>query len=83
MRMTIDNREPQYVALRSHSDKELHLIVPGDNLDAAPPDTRHRGPWIVVKRGPVARLKPRIRHELARTGYVVIVEKMLTFAPEA
>jgi hypothetical protein len=73
----------RYITQRSTSDKRVHLIYYDDNFDELPSEVRHRGPWQVLGRGDVNRLKLKYQARLARHGYVLEVTPVPAFKPEA
>jgi len=72
-----------YEVLRSVSDKKFHLIVREGGLATLPNDVRNRGPWQVIGRGEVTRLRPVYRLALAQDGYCLEYTELATFKPEA
>ncbi len=72
-----------YIVQRSSSDKHVHVIYYDDNFDELPDDVRHRGPWQIIGRGSIDRLKLKYQAGLARKGYVLEVMPIPKFKPEA
>lgn len=69
-----------YVLLRSHSDKHVHLLCRDGGFEALPDTVRHQGPWNVLQRGEIARLKLPYKVGLERDGYVL--ERTARLVPE-
>jgi hypothetical protein len=74
----------RYQTLRSISDNHVHLICGADEAFADLPDhVRHQGPWRVMSRGEIDKLKPEYRLALARDGYALVKCELAVFKPEA
>jgi hypothetical protein len=74
----------QYQTLRSVSDDHVHLICGADEAFADLPDhVRHQGPWQVMSRGDVEKLKLEYRAALARDGYALVRCELAAFELEA
>jgi hypothetical protein len=74
----------RYQSLRSISDSHIHLICGADEAFADLPDhVRHLGPWRVMQRGEIDKLKPEHRLVLARDGYALVKCELAVFKPEA
>ena len=73
----------QYLALRSVSNNHVHLICRDGEFDSLPDEVRKQGPWQVLMRGEVDRLKLTYRAALARQGYVLVDTPLAMFQPEA
>jgi hypothetical protein len=41
-------------------------------LPRVPDHVRHQGPWQMMQRGDIAKLKPEYRLALARDGYALV-----------
>jgi hypothetical protein len=75
---------PSPQTLRSISDNHVHLICGEDEAFADLPDhVRHLGPWQVMSRGEIEKLKPEFRLALARDGYALVTCELAVFKPEA
>ena len=71
-----------YEAFGSTSDDHVHLIVRAGAFDVLPRLVRDQGPWQLVRRGEIARLKPSIVDELAEHGYHLDRLPSAKFEPE-
>ena len=74
----------QYQTLRSVSDNHVHLICGADEAFAdLPAHVRYLGPWQVMSRGEIEKLKAEYRFALARYGYALVRCEAAVFKPEA
>ena len=71
-----------YEAVRSVSDKSLHVIFNQDGFEALPDRIRQLGPWEGLAGGAVACLKPHYRLQLAEQGFVVVYQQLAAFCTE-
>ena len=76
------NTIERYEALRSVSDKTLHVLCRAGAFYTLPDEVRHRGPWQMLRSGFIVHLRPEYRLSLAQDGYVVINQPIGFFAPE-
>lgn len=73
----------RYEVTRTQQDKETHVISrEGRFYEDVPTEIRRQGPWWGTARGRIADLKLPYRAALARDGYVVVIESMITFRAE-
>jgi hypothetical protein len=71
-----------YEALRSLSNKSLHVIIRGGGLDALPHRIRCLGPWQGLYGGEINRLKAQYRLQVAEQGFCVVYEHLASFSAE-
>lgn len=69
-----------YFLLRSHSDNHVHLLCRDGRFESLPDEIRHQGPWTVLQRGEIARLRMPYRVSIERDGYVL--ERTARLIPE-
>ena len=82
-RATLVGLSMLYQTLRSVSDNHVHLICGVEEAFADLPDhVRHLGPWQVMSRGEIYKLKPEYRRALARDGYYLVKCELAVFKPE-
>ena len=72
----------QYEAVRSSTDKSLHVIFNDGSFDTLPNLIRQLGPWQGLSGGEIAKLKPHYRLQLAEQGFVVVYQKFAAFCAE-
>ena len=72
-----------FEAVRSVSDKSLHVIFHADHFDALPDRIRSLGPWQGLSGGIVEELKPHYRLQLAEQGFVIVYQHVASFSPSA
>jgi hypothetical protein len=73
-----------YQTLRSVSDHHVFVVCrDGTFYELVPEDVRHRGPWRVMHRGEIEKLRPEYRLALARDGYALVTCELALFKPEA
>ncbi len=65
-----------YVALRSVRDTEFYLIHFDGRMDDVPMSVRRRGPWQVLRRGPLDELLAPYRRALVRDGHCTIAARL-------
>jgi hypothetical protein len=70
-----------FAVLQSTTSKQVRLIMQPWRLRELPSNILKRGPWKIVGRGDVARLKLHYRRALAREGYCVVGLKASLFNP--
>jgi hypothetical protein len=70
-----------FAVLQSTTSKQVRLIMQPWRLRELPSNILKRGPWKIVGRGDVARLKLHYRRALAREGYCVVGLKASLFSP--
>ena len=70
-----------FAILQSTTSKQVRLIMQPWRLRELPSNILKRGPWKIVGRGDVARLKLHYRRALAREGYCVVGLKAALFSP--
>jgi hypothetical protein len=75
--------DEQYQTLRSISDHHVHLICKDGEFERLPDYIRHQGPWQLMHRGEVTKLKRNYRLRLARDGYALVTSGLAVFKPEA
>ncbi len=78
----MQSRIETYQTLRSVSDNHVFVICRHGEFYACPEDVRKRGPWQMMQRGKVERLKPEYRLALARDGYALVTCELAVFKPE-
>ena len=62
----------RYEAVRSNTDKSLHVIFNDGEFAALPHRVRQLGPWQGLTGDDVERLKPHYRLMLAEQGFVLV-----------
>ena len=73
------SNEMRYEAVRSNTDKNLHVICNDGTFDSLPHSVRHLGPWQGLTGGEIEGLKPHYRLQLAEQGFVVVYQKLAAF----
>ena len=73
----------QYQTLRSVTDNHVFVVCYDGRFDDLPDYIRRQGPWQVMHRGEIDKLKPEYRLALARDGYALVTCELAVFKPEA
>lgn len=73
----------RYEAVRSNTDKSLHVFFHDGTFDALPDRIRQLGPWQALSGGDMSSLKPHYRLQLAEQGFVVVYQQLATFSAPA
>ncbi len=74
----------QYQTLRSVSDHHVFVVCrDGSFYELVPGDVRKQGPWQVMQRGEIDKLKPEYHLALARDDYALVRCELAVFKPEA
>jgi hypothetical protein len=55
----------------------------GAFYELVPEEVQHQGPWQMMQRGEIEKLKPEYRLALARDGYALVTCELAVFKPEA
>jgi hypothetical protein len=71
-----------YEAVRSVTDKSLHVIFNEGTFDALPHRVRSLGPWQGLTGGDIGSLKLHYRLQLAEQGCVVVHQSIASFSAE-
>jgi hypothetical protein len=71
-----------YEAVRSVTDKSLHVIFRAGEFDALPHRIRCLGPWQGLSGGHLDRLKAHYRLQLAEQGFCVVYQHLASFSAE-
>ena len=71
-----------YEAVRSVSDKSLHVIFREGGFDALPHRIRCLGPWQGLSGGAIGRLKAHYRLQVAEQGFCVVYQHLASFSAE-
>ena len=74
--------DERYEALRSVSDKSLHLIFVQGGF-AALTRIRQLGPWQGLSGGEIMRLKVYYRLQRAKQNFVVVYQQVAAFSVQA
>jgi hypothetical protein len=72
----------RYEAVRSNTDKSLHIICMDGAFAGLPHCVRHLGPWQGLSAGNIESLKPHYRLQLAEQGFVVVYQSLAAFTAE-
>jgi hypothetical protein len=73
----------RYKCWRSGTDTRLHLVCHEGRFEDLPPHIRRLGPWTGSKEGPVERLRPLYRAQLAEQGFALIYRHVKDLELEA
>jgi hypothetical protein len=71
-----------FAILQSTTSKQVRLIMQPWRLRELPSNILKRGPWKIVGRGDVARLKLPYRRALPREGYCMVGVKVSLFSSD-
>jgi hypothetical protein len=66
----------RYDAVRSNTDKSLHIICRENAFESRPHCVRH------LSGGAIETLKPRYRLMLAEQGFVIVYQKLAAFSAD-
>ena len=72
----------RYEAVRSNTDKSMHIICAEGAFESLPDCVRHLGPRQGLSGGDNAQLKPHYRLQLPEQGFVVVYQKLAAFTAE-
>ena len=73
----------EYEVLRSVSNHWFHVIYRAGAFDRLPDSVRREGPWQLIGRGSLERLRADYRYQLAMQGYAVAYYPVAGFSAEA
>lgn len=60
----------------------MHLICIDGEFDVLPNDVRHKGPWLVLQRGPLEALRAPYCLDIARQAFALMNRPVAGFDPE-
>ena len=72
-----------FEAVRSVSDKSLHVIFRAGDFETLPDRIRSLGPWQGLSGGIVEELKPHYRLLIAEQNFVLVYQHVASFSPSA
>jgi hypothetical protein len=70
----------RYEAVRSNTDKSLHVIFNDGTFEDLPHRVRQLGPWQGLTGGETEMLKPHYRLMLAEQGFVLVYQRLAVFS---
>ena len=72
----------RYEAVRSNTDKNLHVICNDGTFNSLPHRIRQLGPWQGLSGGEVNSLKLHYRLQIDEQGFVIVYQHLATFSAE-
>ncbi len=71
-----------FEVMRSVANFSFHVIVRAGEFDQLPASVRHEGPWQIIGRGEMDKLRADYRFQIARQGYAVAYHHISGFSAE-